>query len=161
MATANTGGGTPPPPANNAPSMTGPTGTAITWVIRIILLFVLLLLLKGGCNKSEEKKDEDKKENTKTVEMLNPKGEFICYPGSELTLPPIEFTGGVKVRVNGHDHFVYYPSIKEWQFRSKKIEQYNSPLVNYGDVIKLKADTTEKEPFTVYLYQITEVEIHK
>lgn len=55
MATGNTGGGTPPPPpANTIPSMTGPTGTAIKWVVTIVFIFVFLLLLKSGCNKSEE-----------------------------------------------------------------------------------------------------------
>lgn len=64
MTTGNTGGGTPPPPpTNTTPSMTGPTGTAITWVIRIVLVFVLLLLLKGGCNKSKEDSVSEKTEN--------------------------------------------------------------------------------------------------
>ncbi len=160
MATGNTGGGTPPPPPqNNQQNQNSTTTSLITWIIRGSLIFVLLLLLfRTGCHKSKE---EETTESTKTVEMLNPMGEFICHPGTELSLPPIKFTGGVKVRVNGHDHFVYYPSINEWQFRSKKIEQYNSPEVHYEDVLKVKADSTEKEPFIIYLYQVTEVEVPK
>lgn len=165
MATANTGGGTsPPPPPVNQPVST--TASMITWSIRGVLIFFLLLLLIrgcGGCNKSKQKEAQENEQDYKKIEVLVPLGEFICYPEQELILPPVNFkTGWLKIRVNGHNHYVYYPSSKSWEYRDKKIEQYNNtPRVDFQDVLKVKADTSEKELFVVYMYQADSVKVLK
>ena len=150
----------PAPQTGNPASM---TDKLAKWGIRGILIFFLLLLfLLRGCQGCGKEKNPETEGPVETQIILVPKGEFLCHPSQELSLPPIDFTGEVKIRVNGHNHFIYYPSIKDWVYRDKDVEQYTSPNVGYDDVIKVKADTaTEKEPFVVYLYQVTEVEVKK
>ena len=148
---------TPPPAGGNQNPITG----YIKMGIRIFLAFVLVLILMRGCEGCGKEKTPEKEVPVETQTILVPKGEFLCHPSQELELPPIDFTGGVKIRVNGHSHYLYYPSIKDWVYRDKKIDQYSSPEIHLDDVIKVKADTSEKEPFVVYLYQVTEVEVQK